>query len=185
MVTRHETIHTLMESGLGDSVAVHHADDLVQTPGSGGLWLLEDKEPSSPVLEFADIKGESDHFDCSTESPFIDFALIGDRERGARRAHHHDCRTVSSNPSLDFILVLLVSQIKPAVGSWLRNCHIDGPPPLKSLLSGNRTNSWRGENFTHVVSRSLLTGGAAIGRTDLQQMVQFLRDVTIMVPGFS
>ena len=143
VVPRHEAIHALVERGLGDSVAVHHVDDLVQTPGSGGLWLLEDKEPSSPVLEFTDLNGESDHFDCSTESLFVDFALIGDGERGARRAHHHDCGTVSSDPSLDLILVLFISEIKPAFGSRLRNCHVYGPPTLKSLLNGNGTYSWR------------------------------------------
>ena len=76
MVTRHEDIHALVESALGDSVAVHHVDDLIQTPGSGGLWLLEDEEPSSLVLKFADLKRESDHFDCSTNRMLVNFALV-------------------------------------------------------------------------------------------------------------
>ena len=127
MIASFQSIHALVEGRLGHPIAVCQFDDFPQTPGSGGLWLLEDKEPSSPVLEFTDLIGESDHFDCSTESLFVDFALVGDGERRAGRTHYEDRGTVSSDQSLDFALILWVPQVVLTTGAGVTDGHVYGP----------------------------------------------------------
>ena len=87
MVTRHDTMHALMITSIGDSITIQTVYDLVQTPSSGRLRLLEDKLPSRHVLQFTDLDGEPDHLDCCFQKMFVHLSLIGYGESRAWRTY--------------------------------------------------------------------------------------------------
>ena len=55
VVTRLQAVHALVKGGLVDSVPVGQLDHFFQVPSTGGLGLLENKVPTSSMLQNTDL----------------------------------------------------------------------------------------------------------------------------------
>jgi hypothetical protein len=103
------------------------------------------------MLELAYFHCESNHFDRSHKGLLLYHSLVRYGESGAGRAHNKDCRAISPDPSLDFTLILWVSEVVLASGTGVTERNIDGPSPFEAMLRGGSAYSRRREYFADVI----------------------------------